>query len=809
MKLKNLLYFYAVFFIVLWYNEWKTVAKLRHFIDIAITMKKIISVLLLFAPFILHAQYVDSFSDGDFSQKPSWSGSIDKFIVNPANQLQLNAPATTSNAYLSTPSQAINNASWQFNLKAALLLTSANYVDYYLVSDNADLSSTLNGYYVMIGNTNKEVALYRQQGTTKIKLVNGYVQRLPTTGSLTEITIKVNRDSLGNWALYSKLPAETDFVLEGKVNDNEILKSAYSGIFCKYSSTNSAKYSFDDFTVTGKTVPLNVSNTSFGDLIFNELMVNPNPSVGLPASQYIELYNRRDVSVQLRDWTLMYGSKSYSITDGQLVSNGVIILCDPKAASYFAKYGNVAVMNNFPSLAKGGQLLSLSNDQDSLIAFVNYSDTWYGDDFKKSGGWSLECVDPSNLNGDMLNWMASNDIAGGTPDKINSVSGVCPDTLTPSIVSASLILPDTLILSFNKSMIINDLNRSSSYTFSNGLSTTILQPDFPKGKWVRMLVSGDLQHGTMYTVAVTHLRDLNQHALSQAVNFGLPDSCKRMDIVINEILSHPKPSGVSFVELYNRSQKIIDLGTLWLNRVKSAGGYDVGYSLSNVGYQLFPGKYVALTTSKSGVCTQYACPDSASFLEMNSLPSLPDAAGNVVLINRAGMVIDSVGYNESQHDPMIQNPVGVSFERISPDGVSNSPDNWHSASTEVGYATPSYRNSQYMSFASTAVVRKCFWTEKDFFTPDNDGSDDLLWVHYTMPDVGYSATITVYDAIGRRVKQLTNNALLGTQGVLSWNGLTDSGKLANVGVYLIYVDAVQPLTGKRVQAKLPCALSAR
>jgi hypothetical protein len=772
-------------------------------------MKKIISVLLLFAPFILHAQYVDSFSDGDFSQNPSWSGSVDKFIVNSANQLQLNAPATTSSAYLSTPSQAINNASWQFNLKAALLLTSANYVDYYLVSDNADLLSSLNGYYVMIGNTNKEVALYRQQGTTKIKLVNSSAQRLPTTGSLTEITIKVTRDSLGNWALFSKLPAETDFVLEGKVNDNELLQSAYSGIFCKYSSTNTAKYFFDDFTVTGKILPFNGCNTSFGDLIFNELMVNPNPPVGLSASQYIELYNRCNFPIQLKNWKLMYGSKSYSINDGQLVSNGVIILCDPKAASYFAKYGNVAVMNNFPSLAKGGQLLSLSNDQDSLIAFVNYSDTWYGDDFKQSGGWSLECVDPSNLNGDMLNWTASNDVSGGTPDKINSVSGVCPDTLAPSIVSASVIQPDTLTLSFNKSMLINDLNKASAYSFSNGLSATILQTDFPKGQWVSMLVSGALQHGTMYTVTATHLHDLNQHDLSQSISFGLPDSCKRMDVVINEILSHPKPSGVSFVELYNRSQKIIDLGALWINRVKSTGGYDVGYPVSNVGYQLFPGKYVALTTSKSGVCTQYVCPDSASFLEMKSFPSLPNAAGNVVLINRAGMVIDSVGYNESQHDPMIQDPTGVSFERISPDGDSNSPDNWHSASTEVGYATPGYRNSQYMSFASTDVVRKCFWTEKDFFTPDNDGLDDLLWMHYAMPDVGYSATITVYDAIGRRVKQLTNNALLGTQGVLSWNGLTDTGKIANAGVYVIYVDAVQPLTGKRVQAKLPCALTAR
>jgi len=873
----------------------KTDAKLRHFIDIAVAMKKIISILLLFAPFVLHAQYVDSFSDGDFLQVPSWSGSVDKFIVNSAKQLQLKAPAVTSNAYLSTPSKVINDASWQFYMKADLLLTSANYVKFYLVSDSVNLSSPLNGYYVMVGNTNKEVALYRQQGSTKTKLAGGVAQRLPTTGSSTEITVKVMRDSLGHWSLYSKLPSESDFVLEGSVMDSTFIQSSYSGIFCNYSSSNSAKYFFDDFVVTGNpfvdrippaitsyrlisnnqfevlfsepvalsdanllftpslgsfqstltsnrllitlpqpipirqpfllqlsqvkdlagnvmptaSLPFGIFTTSFGDVVFNELMVNPNPTVGLPATQYIELYNRRDFPIQLKNWTLTYGSKNYTITNGQLNPHGFILLCDPAVTSGLSVYGNVAAMNSFPSMAKSGQLLSLTNDQDSLMAFVNYSDAWYGDDFKQSGGWSLECIDPSNESDDMRNWIASKDVSGGTPDKANSVDGVCPDTLAPAIVSASLTKPDTLTLSFNKAMLITGLHQASSYALSDGLSATVLQTDFPKGKWVRLLVSGNMQHGVIYTLTVNHLRDLNQHDLLQTIRFGLPDSCQRGDVVINEILSHPKSSGVPFVELYNRSQKIIELGALWLNRVKSSGGYDVGYHISNVGYQLFPGKYVALTTSESGISNFYSCPDSAAFLEMGNFPSLPNATGNVELINRAGLVIDSVEYNEAQHDPMIQDPTGVSFERISPDGDSNVTTNWHSASSDVGYATPGYRNSQYKDFASTVASPKYFWTEKDFFTPDNDGLDDLLWLHYVMPDVGYSATITVYDAIGRRIKQITNNALLGSQGLISWNGLTDSGKVANVGVYVLYVDAVQPLTGQRIQAKLPCALSAR
>ncbi|MBB3186849.1 lamin tail domain-containing protein [Microbacter margulisiae] len=857
-------------------------------------MKNIIAFLLLFAPCGLCAQFEDSFSDKDFSKNPIWSGSTDKFIVNDSEQLQLNAPKITSSAYLSTSSKAIDNASWQFYLKAGLLLTSANYVNFYLVSDSVNLSGSLNGYYIMIGNTDKSITLYRQQGSSRTKLIGSQANRLPISGNATEVIVKVTRDTIGNWALYSKLPKDTNFVLEGMANDITMQKSCYSGIFCKYSSTNSANYAFDDFKVTGTSfedrVPLSVVSyrminqtqleivfskdvslqhaqfqfapllnyqtslsenhllitfdhsiptresysltllqiedlagnvmlpdtlsfglfpISFGDVIFNELMVNPAPSVSLPEVQYIELYNRCSFPISLHNWTLTYGSKHYIINDGVISPYGYLLLCNPSNHSILTTYGDVAAMESFPSMAKSGQMLSLMNDQDSLIAFVNYSNTWYKDDFQQSGGWSLECIDPSNLSGNALNWKASENQSGGTPGKINSVLNDCPDQVQPSVLSASLFEPDTLTLTFNKPMLLSDLYKSTKYEFSDGLTADVLDVEFPQGTWVRLLVNGNMYHGSVYTVSIHNLSDVNQHVLQQALQFGLPDSCDKTDVVINEILSHPKSTGASFVELYNRSEKLIDLKDLWLNRITSTGKRDAGYPVCTNGYQLFPGKYVVLTTSKQGITSNYSCADSTAFIEMNSFPSLPNASGNVLLVNRSGMVIDSVEYNESEHDPMIQDPTGVSFERVSPDENSNLVTNWHSASSTVGYATPSYRNSQYKDVTSTSVSHHCFWFDQDFFTPDNDGSDDLLWIHYALPDVGYSATMTIYDAIGRRIRQLTNNALLGTKGSISWNGRADNGTSVNVGVYVIYIDAVQPLAGKRIQAKLPCALTAK
>ena len=64
-------------------------------------MKKIL-ILLLLLPFSLFAQVTDDFSDGDFTQNPTWSGTADKYIINNNLQLQLNAESEGT-AYLSLP----------------------------------------------------------------------------------------------------------------------------------------------------------------------------------------------------------------------------------------------------------------------------------------------------------------------------------------------------------------------------------------------------------------------------------------------------------------------------------------------------------------------------------------------------------------------------------------------------------------------------------------------------------------------------------------------------------------------------------
>lgn len=211
-------------------------------------MKNYILIFCFFVPAILSSQIVENFSDGDFTNNPVWNGTIGNFAVNASLQLQSKATAT-SKSYLSTPSEAFINASWESWVKINYNPSSSNYASIYIVSDRADISSECFGYYVQIGNTNDEISLYLQEGTKKTKIIDGADDR--TNSNPAEVKIKVTRDADGNFALYSKLPVDADYILEGTTKNSTVQGSKYFGLLYSNTSTTGNAYLFDDILVSG------------------------------------------------------------------------------------------------------------------------------------------------------------------------------------------------------------------------------------------------------------------------------------------------------------------------------------------------------------------------------------------------------------------------------------------------------------------------------------------------------------------------------------------------------------------------------
>jgi hypothetical protein len=60
--------------------------------------------------------------------------------------------------------------------------------------------------------------------------------------------------------------------------------------------------------------------------------------------------------------------------------------------------------------------------------------------------------------------------------------------------------------------------------------------------------------------------------------------------------------------------------------------------------------------------------------------------------------------------------------------------------------------------------------------------------------------------MGRLVRRLLNNELLGTEGSFTWDGTSDAGKLCNVGIYVIFIRTVFD-DGTVKEYKRPCVLA--
>ncbi len=218
-------------------------------------MKKLLScMLLIMCTYSLSkAQLNDDFADGNMSGFPTWNGDIAKYEVDVSQKLHLNAPAVSSQAYLSTGSQAIGESEWSWYSQINANPSSTNFCKLYLVSNEAALDGSLNGYFVKIGGTNDEVSLFRQDGLTETLIINGSDGRVNT--ALVQINVKVSRDLAGNWSLQSKPVGETSFIEEGTVFDDTHVTSSFFGVYCQYTSTRSTAFYFDDFVVSGAHIP--------------------------------------------------------------------------------------------------------------------------------------------------------------------------------------------------------------------------------------------------------------------------------------------------------------------------------------------------------------------------------------------------------------------------------------------------------------------------------------------------------------------------------------------------------------------------
>jgi hypothetical protein len=842
-------------------------------------LKKYPCVLLFFICVgCVQGQVIDNFSDGDFSTGPPWAGTPSSFKVNADQQLQLNDGAAGT-SYLSTPSEfpSLGNFEWTAAITQLFAPSSANYGRLYLVSDQADLTKPLRGYYLQFGEAgaNDAIELFRQTGSVSTSVCRG------SNGAIAasfKIRIDVRRNAAGEWKILVDYTGGTNPVLDATGTDTTYNASSFFGLVCVYTSSNATKFVFDDlyagpaivdlappvlqsvaapsattlrlsFSETlnprsvpalenyscnnavgypsqatmeddGKTIDLTF-NTGFPSgkpylltvsgiediagnvmtitqlqfiftvialatpnvIIITEVFADPTPQLGLPNAEFIEIYNRSAQSFDLSGWKLSDGKSTTEFPTQRITAGQYWIITASKNATLFASFGNVLGLTGFPTLDNDADNLMLVSPQGATIDSIAYTTTWYHDREKADGGWSLERIDLNNPCGDENNWTASEDPRGGSPGRQNSVNANQPDTTGPRLLSLAASTGQ-FIITFDER-----LDKSSS----NG--SFVLTPQVPVERIdfadntlrkIRVMLTTPLVAGQRYHLGVDRVEDCNGNPIQtefSGVEFGLPEIADSLDVILNEVLFNPRPNGVDFVEIYNRSAKYINLDNWKLANFEN--GFPAGIeTITTSDLVLAPGSYLVFTSDPDVLKNNYPQGHDENFLT-TSLPNLPDDEGTIAVLTDHGKVVDYFFYQKRYHSRLLSDDDGVSLERISFSGSTNDPENWSSASGQVGFATPGYLNSS--ARPDHSVSSSGIFVEPELFIPGY-GAQNFAEINYEFDQPGAVINLRIMDQQGHLIKSLANNEILGTTGFFRWDGDRDDGTRARIGYYFVWAE---------------------
>lgn len=736
-------------------------------------MKRILPVYFILLHSFVCGQVIDDFSDGDFTNNPTWSGDVDFFKIE-NDTLRSDGSAASGILFLSTPSTAISSATWEFLVKLDFLPSTSNQVKIYLVSDQANLEGDLNGYFIEIGQSGDDAIKFRRQsGTNSTTLFTG---RTIFTGNIL-VRIKVTRDNAGNWEVYSDQMGASNFSSEGdSFLDPTLGTSSYFGLVCKHTSTRKNLFFFDDFSIaieadidapkinavqvisntqldiqfdeslnqaTAETASNYFVNAGIGqptlavldivdnslvhltfsksftnnsnyditvknvedvngnaiankvetfnflipeiavnhDIVINEIMADPTPEVGLPVSEYVEIYNRSSKYIDLANYTL--SDKRITSTSQIIEPNEYLILCECGDVSLFQSFGDVIGLTSWNALTNGGEKVTLKDVGNSLVIDeLTYTKSWYKDEEKEEGGWSLELINPDHQCSGEDNWHASESTIGGTPGALNTVFDNTLDITGPILLSAIALSADSLQLAFDERLDTTTFGLAT-FTFDPivAVDAIALQDDL---QTVIITFMEELQTTTTYNVSVASVRDCsgNVIATDQSSNFFISSIAANKDIVINEIMADPTPEvGLptsEWVEIYNRSDQFFDLKDYTLNDKK----------IISTSYVLSPNEYVLLLPEdQASLFSSFG-----NVIGLGSWDVLINSGEEITLKNSLGNIIDVIVYDDSWYNSIVKGEGGWSLELIDPENKCGEETNW-SASIDANGGSPGHVNS--------------------------------------------------------------------------------------------------------------------
>ncbi|PLX05144.1 MAG: hypothetical protein C0595_00620, partial [Marinilabiliales bacterium] len=275
-------------------------------------MKQFLTLICLW-PFLLLAQFNDDFSDGNISQNPVWQGDTEMFKINDDFILQLN-DVMEGEALLFTDNNYAINCEWRFWIKLSFSPSGNNNARVYLLADNENFTESGNAYYLQFGEAGSDdaIELFRQDDGESISVCRGEDGLL---ASSFEMGIKVIRDEDGLWQIFADESGGENYKLQAEGVDDTHKNTSLFGIYCKYTSSNSSKFYFDNIscgdiyvdTEAPQVLGIKVQNDSILKISFDEVLDEASAEdvlnyyvdngIGNPALAFLDAYSETEVEL--------------------------------------------------------------------------------------------------------------------------------------------------------------------------------------------------------------------------------------------------------------------------------------------------------------------------------------------------------------------------------------------------------------------------------------------------------------------------------------------------------------------------------
>ena len=430
---------------------------------------------------------------------------------------------------------------------------------------------------------------------------------------------------------------------------------------------------------TGNVSPLSTWTFTFAipgtrDLVINEVHVAPSD----PLAEFIEIYNRTADTLDIQHLYL----RDASGTTGKLrhlprklPPQDFLILVRDSTAFHNAFPTNVTFfeVTPWPVLNNRADTVSLLWE-DRLLDRMHYHRTGQADH------QSLERRDPHAASHAATNWAPSLTPEGATPGRMNSQ--FMPDRRPPLL--SDLIVKDSLHLElfFNEPLDSTQTLSPSSLYLSPPLPIQQVAIPDTLDYTLQVYLQTPLHVSTFYTIRFRDVRDYAGNIASGDTTFlgGPGEAVRPGDIIINELFIAPPDPTLEFIELYNRSDRILNLQHLTITD-------SLGTPVPLVKHPRFllPDGYLVLAADPVLLQQTFAMPQSA--LPLDRWPTLNNQ-GDVITLWTGDTPIDRVAYRANWGNP------GVSLERVDPDGPSSYAWNWKPSCAPSG-GTPGYQNSCY------------------------------------------------------------------------------------------------------------------